>query len=712
MQVDLTQIFVALTTDLGIEPKTVKYCLHRIHYEGSSFLTLTLPSFGDTLLKSLEMGSLQKNTAFRCRKRFPLIFRGLLLQIFSPSGEILDDPSPDAVASILACCWYFKKLALSSNASEAEDDSPTSYKGNNGHRRHTKMVAEAVDKFISTDKSLSFDKDFADKMRVNFLNHYPRMRSTTIDELLNSHRPRAGSGTYSGQTPAPADIRDEARKLAQQSRFTSTHSVSYSHIERFSEGFPHSYRSHAKFHGAALKHYPGSKCVNPPLIDGKPSDYESELLLVPKSSKGPRTIVREPYQTLRMQMAFFDFATTSLESDTKGRINFISQEISRNLALAGSIDSSQATIDLSSASDTVSFALALQVFRQAPAIRWFLLNCRTSRVVVDPALIPGYSGPRTSIFLKKLAGMGSGLTFPVMSLIIHLAICTHISAVYRLPYEQIMSQVYTYGDDIILPSKYTDCAYDALHLVGMKPNSSKSFSKGHFRESCGLYAFRGVEVTPLHLKLASSLLPFPDPPRYRTCRYTKKGIPSCIIHVDPDRVNDTIVGISKHMSLLVDRGWTTLHSLYRNVLENHFGYPLAPSLTDNQIGLGGLSETVLADKVIPGCLVPPSGRTFISHPRFGILPPQEEGDQPGNFIAFPAVEEKLIPTYRVVSSVKHRSMSPEAHLGRILRKRRNWSSNLGLDERPPAYGTAPVPRGPVKITTSRVDLSLFCGTSD
>jgi hypothetical protein len=44
------------------------------------------------------------------------------------------------------------------------------------------------------------------------------------------------------------------------------------------------------------------------------------------------------------------------------------------------------------------------------------------------------------------------------------------------------------------------CVTDALSSVGLVVNHDKSFVHGHFRESCGMDAFRGVQVTPIRFR--------------------------------------------------------------------------------------------------------------------------------------------------------------------------------------------------------------------
>jgi len=100
--------------------------------------------------------------------------------------------------------------------------------------------------------------------------------------------------------------------------------------------------------------------------------------------------------------------------------------------------------------------------------------------------------------------MGSACTFPVQSLIflaIALGVTLHesntkpsIKAIRRLS-----GRVRTFGDDIIVESKVAEKVAEVLSLFGLKVNPSKTFWNGNFRESCGLDAFRGYDVTPTYI---------------------------------------------------------------------------------------------------------------------------------------------------------------------------------------------------------------------
>jgi hypothetical protein len=100
--------------------------------------------------------------------------------------------------------------------------------------------------------------------------------------------------------------------------------------------------------------------------------------------------------------------------------------------------------------------------------------------------------------IKKIAPMGSAICFPIMALV-HFALIKAIlnrSSIARVN----TRDVYVYGDDIIVNRQCVQAIYDYLPLFGMKINTDKSFSRSYFRESCGLHAYKGAEVTPIRFK--------------------------------------------------------------------------------------------------------------------------------------------------------------------------------------------------------------------
>jgi hypothetical protein len=61
-------------------------------------------------------------------------------------------------------------------------------------------------------------------------------------------------------------------------------------------------------------------------------------------------------------------------------------------------------------------------------------------------------------------------------------------------------QVYVYGDDLIVPADEAPAICETLELFGFKVNRHKSFWAGKFRESCGVDAYDGDDVTPTYVR--------------------------------------------------------------------------------------------------------------------------------------------------------------------------------------------------------------------
>jgi hypothetical protein len=62
------------------------------------------------------------------------------------------------------------------------------------------------------------------------------------------------------------------------------------------------------------------------------------------------------------------------------------------------------------------------------------------------------------------------------------------------------SDISVYGDDIIVPTDWVPFVMNSLEQFCLKVNSAKSFWTGKFRESCGVDAYDGVQVTPVYCR--------------------------------------------------------------------------------------------------------------------------------------------------------------------------------------------------------------------
>lgn len=250
----------------------------------------------------------------------------------------------------------------------------------------------------------------------------------------------------------------------------------YSSIER-EYPFCHNY--------ALLPSFWKEACYGNPYLT-ETTDITCNLVAVPKDSRGPRLICVHPKESIWIQQGQRDLLESAIESHplTRGRINFRDQSINGSLALSSSSDGTMCTLDLKDASDRLTDTLVRYLF--GGAYRW--IGCaRASRC----RLLDG-----RHIRLEKYAPMGNCLTFPVQSLVFYSLVRAGIQRLYGID----CSDVYVFGDDIVFPSKYYDGAIRALASANLIVNTGKTFRKGLFRESCGVDAYNGEDVTPHRLK--------------------------------------------------------------------------------------------------------------------------------------------------------------------------------------------------------------------
>lgn len=216
-------------------------------------------------------------------------------------------------------------------------------------------------------------------------------------------------------------------------------------------------------------------------------DRISQTIFVPKSYKTFRTISMEPATLMFFQQGIWGEIDRVVASSRwlKSRIGFHEQERNQELARKGSLERTYATIDLSAASDSVSYELVKRCFRGTKLLR-YLVTTRSKRTLLPDGRL---------INLKKFAPMGSALCFPVET-IIFAAICHLVTREHG-----VTGDFSVFGDDIIVP---TQCAEDVMNILvelGFSPNREKSFYDPTcwFRESCGAEYVDGFDVTPMRV---------------------------------------------------------------------------------------------------------------------------------------------------------------------------------------------------------------------
>jgi len=210
----------------------------------------------------------------------------------------------------------------------------------------------------------------------------------------------------------------------------------------------------------------------------------AKLTLVPKDSRGPRVISMEPLEVQYLQQGLMHNLVRAIEAHplTKGRVNFHDQTVNGRLALEASWTQEYATLDLKEASDRVSVklveALTGEYYPYLAALRSHATKLPNGEV----------------IHLAKYAPMGSALCFPVLSLVVFaLATSGCLTG-------SVSSDVFVFGDDLIVPTQSYQGVVGALENAGLRVNEDKSFVRGKFRESCGVDAYDGIDVTPTRFK--------------------------------------------------------------------------------------------------------------------------------------------------------------------------------------------------------------------
>jgi hypothetical protein len=230
-------------------------------------------------------------------------------------------------------------------------------------------------------------------------------------------------------------------------------------------------------------------------------EQPSKLLTVPKTAKGPRLIASESVAHQWCQQILLRYFLAGIQNTPlRNSISLKDQEPSRLLVLKASLSGEYGTIDLSAASDRISCWLVERAFRRNPPLLNALHACRTrfikngTKIKLDvPLELP----------LRKFSTMGSACTFPVQSI---LFACISIATILFEENRRVTPRsiarvsraVRVFGDDIIVPNCHFDAVCRNLTILGLKVNVTKSFSEGLFRESCGMDAWGGFDITPAH----------------------------------------------------------------------------------------------------------------------------------------------------------------------------------------------------------------------
>lgn len=447
----------------------------RFEHEGYGFLSVALPSLGLALQQGLSTGRFCCPFGFKKNRRgtLPLLFVGLFSEVFDPiTGSLREKVDSSKLKSLYQVLFLFKKIQLSPESND-------------------KLHRKAVEGFFSNDEiatKVVFPSGRSSKLELLARYMMPKLRLNNFDEIECKHGPGAvKEGLKANQKwSAVADA-----------IFSGSFNTEDFGYDSFGLTFPESDLS--SDNGSAIPFLPTSLQS----FDYRASSNSARLVTVPKNSTSNRTITVEPVLNQFVQQGLNAVLRDSISSChiLKQCLALTDQSENQKLALEGSLNCKWSTLDLKSASDLLSLKLVDLVFSSFPDFHRRMISCRT------PCVTNGFS----DVTLGKFAGMGNALTFPVQSvtfaLIAMCAILDDLSLrINKRNAMRVARYVRVYGDDIIVNSRHTSSVVDWLQSFGLIVNDRKSFLVGNFKESCGVDAFRGVDITPIYVK------PVPDHP--------------------------------------------------------------------------------------------------------------------------------------------------------------------------------------------------------
>ncbi|UJQ85031.1 MAG: putative replicase protein [Alehxovirus nemorisadaptatum] len=479
---------------------------------GLPFLMMDLPDAGKHFDRSLADGRLTKSgiagqRPYKTGTVIPRLFKGLLLRVFDDNGVLRAVPDVAAIRILRQLYCSAKKFKVSC------DDSRT---------------WEHVHEFFETDRkvrssSLNWDEDRLITTGLRDLHIGDPDNVGDAPLFCDSH---PGYSDVEGSLPRPEyGAFDAAQRVADIVTsflgpfngldWRAKHgpgAVADQRRTQFKYDFPcwpakleESFPL-ADFGFPNYGSWAGFLSSEDSLVHFSEHEPPSRLIAVPKVLKGPRLIASEPVAHQWCQQTILDYFTSRLAfTPIASSIHFRDQEFNQERAKEASHTQAHVTIDLSSASDRLSCWLVERTFRGSESLIRALHASRTRWVRNDIDV----KSPRFHK-LRKFACMGSACTFPVQSyvftvLAIGALLYSRGTKVTIQNVRRASKEVLVFGDDIIIPIDGWDLLQGLLCHLGLKVNHLKTYGSGNFRESCGVEAYDGNDVTPSYFKASTEV---------------------------------------------------------------------------------------------------------------------------------------------------------------------------------------------------------------
>jgi len=221
----------------------------------------------------------------------------------------------------------------------------------------------------------------------------------------------------------------------------------------------------------------------------------NRLSFVPKQRDISRVICVEPTLNMFAQLGLASILEARLKSYFG--IDLSTQpEKNRELARLGSQFGTYFTVDLSSASDSMSLKM-LRALLPRDTLAWFEI-LRSPKCTLP-------SGEQVD--MNMISTMGNGFTFPLQTILFAsiVSACQDFHSLERDGRRVDSKRGFgVFGDDIVAESHLYRDVVRLLTLCGFVVNADKSFSEGPFRESCGGDFHLGFPVRGVYVKALST----------------------------------------------------------------------------------------------------------------------------------------------------------------------------------------------------------------
>lgn len=220
-----------------------------------------------------------------------------------------------------------------------------------------------------------------------------------------------------------------------------------------------------------------------------------EAIAVPKSYKSYRIITPlAPINAMELQRVRKAWERALEVNGFTQYFDVTSQDRNRELALRGSTDGSYTTVDMSSASDSISRELAYSLM---PHEVVDLIDPFMERWI-DWRYANGSEGGRECYMFGT---SGNPITF-VHEGTFFMSGCLTANDIFnqflKAEDEEPALPPSIFGDDMSVDTRVYELLADILRHLGCYLNAEKTFSDGFYRESCGSEYYAGLDVASLY----------------------------------------------------------------------------------------------------------------------------------------------------------------------------------------------------------------------